>query len=588
MHTKNVKKILRVVLLCLAGAVLLVCPAAGQVPGLISYQGRLAVGGTNFTGTGQFKFALVSGNGATVYWFSSPDANADNQPDSSVSLAVNAGLFSVYLGDTNLPGMALLPAWVFTNPAVCLRIWANDGVHGGQRLAPDQPIGAAGYAMMAAAVADGSITPAKLSASAAAQLTASLSSQVAALTAQVQALSAQVSSLTNQGGGTPVAGITLSSTDPADAGFLAQGYQMMATLPSPGWSTSLADGEPSARSRHSGLWTGSSFLVWGGILGDGGETSSGGVYRPDSDAWQAVSTINAPSPRGLHTALWSGQEMLVWGGYGGGAFLKTGGRFKPAVQAWSAMNTSGAPEGRADHVAVWTGSRLVIWGGRSLNGLLGDGGIYDPVADQWSALNLANPPAARKGASAVWTGSGVLIWGGVSELGALGSGALLVFGANGLSANWRAVSQVKAPAGRSGHSAVWTGSKLLVWGGKSGSTLLGDGAAYDPVSDGWSAISAASAPAPRASHAAVWTGREMLVFGGEISSGTAGDGAAYDPAADRWRPLSGLGDPQPRRSSAAAWSGSELLLFGGLANDQPLAGLQRLNPQPDWYLFRKP
>ena len=32
-----------------------------QVPQLLNYQGRIAVNGTNFTGTGQFKFALVDG-----------------------------------------------------------------------------------------------------------------------------------------------------------------------------------------------------------------------------------------------------------------------------------------------------------------------------------------------------------------------------------------------------------------------------------------------------------------------------------------------------------------------------------------------
>src|SRR6266852_2274276 len=34
-----------------------------QVPQMLNYQGRVAVGGTNFTGTGQFKFALVSSPG---------------------------------------------------------------------------------------------------------------------------------------------------------------------------------------------------------------------------------------------------------------------------------------------------------------------------------------------------------------------------------------------------------------------------------------------------------------------------------------------------------------------------------------------
>src|SRR5258708_14442776 len=47
-------------LLALAGA------ATAQVPSVISYQGRLLVGGRDFSGTGQFKFALVSpGTNAT-------------------------------------------------------------------------------------------------------------------------------------------------------------------------------------------------------------------------------------------------------------------------------------------------------------------------------------------------------------------------------------------------------------------------------------------------------------------------------------------------------------------------------------------
>ena len=32
-----------------------------QVPPMISYQGRITASGTNFTGTGQFAFALVDG-----------------------------------------------------------------------------------------------------------------------------------------------------------------------------------------------------------------------------------------------------------------------------------------------------------------------------------------------------------------------------------------------------------------------------------------------------------------------------------------------------------------------------------------------
>ena len=80
----------------------------------------------------------------------------------------------------------------------------------------------------------------------------------------------------------------------------------------------------------------------------------------------------------------------------------------------------------------------------------------------------------------------------------------------------------------------------------------------------------------------------MIIFGGETSSGTAADGAAYNPTTDHWRALSAAGAPLPRSGAAAAWSGAELLVFAGLSGGQPQAALQRLNPQPPWYLYRKP
>jgi len=49
--------------LTVSTALLLHSPLArAQVPQLLNYQGRIAVNGTNFTGTGEFKFALVSGS----------------------------------------------------------------------------------------------------------------------------------------------------------------------------------------------------------------------------------------------------------------------------------------------------------------------------------------------------------------------------------------------------------------------------------------------------------------------------------------------------------------------------------------------
>ena len=51
----------------LAAFLLAAAPVArAQIPQLINYQGRVAVGGVNFDGAGQFKFALVEGAGVNT------------------------------------------------------------------------------------------------------------------------------------------------------------------------------------------------------------------------------------------------------------------------------------------------------------------------------------------------------------------------------------------------------------------------------------------------------------------------------------------------------------------------------------------
>jgi hypothetical protein len=134
---------------------------------------------------------------------------------------------------------------------------------------------------------------------------------------------------------------------------------------------------------------------------------------------------------------------------------------------------------------------------------------------------------------------------------------------------WRALAPSPLSP-RSNPIAVWTGSKMLVWGGSVSAEvapgvrdidLAADGAAYDPARDRWERI--ATAPmdasirtAPRM-EASAWTGRELLVWAGPAYGGTA-----YDPASDTWRnlPPSPLSGP---RSAFAAWTGRELLVWSG-------------------------
>ena len=55
---------------------------------------------------------------------------------------------------------------------------------------------------------------------------------------------------------------------------------------------------------------------------------------------------------------------------------------------------------------------------------------------------------------------------------------------------------------------------MVVWGGQKDGAPLADGARYDPLTDTWTATAGTSAPGERAGHAAVWTGTKMLVWGG--------------------------------------------------------------------------
>jgi hypothetical protein len=139
-------------------AVLGVAALQALVPQAINYQGRVIVGSTNFDGTGRFKFALVDAGGTTTFWSNDGSSVAGSEPVAAVSLPVGNGLYSVLLGDAALPNMQPVPPAVFNHAGVYLRVWFDDGIHGSQRLAPDQRLASVGYAMVAGSVPDGAIT----------------------------------------------------------------------------------------------------------------------------------------------------------------------------------------------------------------------------------------------------------------------------------------------------------------------------------------------------------------------------------------------------------------------------------------------
>src|SRR6185503_10136499 len=66
-------------------------------------------------------------------------------------------------------------------------------------------------------------------------------------------------------------------------------------------------------------------------------------------------------------------------------------------------------------------------------------------------------------------------------------------------------------------------------------TYFGDGKRYNPSSDTWTSLNQVGAPGERMGHTAIWTGSEMIVWGGEnnttVGLNTMG---RYSPAANTW------------------------------------------------------
>ena len=57
---------------------------------------------------------------------------------------------------------------------------------------------------------------------------------------------------------------------------------------------------------------------------------------------------------------------------------------------------------------------MIIWGGGSSRGTWwsSDAGRFNLTTNAWSAIDTTNAPGGRTGASVVWTGSKLIIWGG--------------------------------------------------------------------------------------------------------------------------------------------------------------------------------
>ncbi|HZQ78479.1 MAG TPA: hypothetical protein VFE55_14175 [Acidimicrobiia bacterium] len=280
--------------------------------------------------------------------------------------------------------------------------------------------------------------------------------------------------------------------------------------------------------------------------------------------------------RGRHgaSAVWTGREMVVWGGAwrAGNAsiWLDDGAAYDPAGDRWRPLARSPlAP--RSDAVIAWTGHEVLIWGGQKQGSLEGfgdeydDGALYDPARDTWKPMAIW-PLASRYGARAVWTGTRLVVWGGASaEAGdqppPLADGAAYDPGSN----RWTKLAAAPLAGRIAPLGAARAGAALLSWGlgpfDGDRRAPVSDSAVYDPIGNRWSPAAAAPAPPKK-----TWCFDAPGCVGVDTGSRVvfAGQGLAWDPAGDRWTTVAPgpLADPA-LEGKASAWTGSRVMLWGG-------------------------
>ena len=188
---------------------------------------------------------------------------------------------------------------------------------------------------------------------------------------------------------------------------------------------------------------------------------------------------------------------------------------------------------------------------------------------------FSQPYDFPNGHSTVWTGSELLVWGG-DDLNAdknMPRGMRYMPGTR----KTTPISIVGAPSARRNHLALWIGSEMIIWGGISSNyDATGgysdqeekNGAIYTPSSDSWRKMSIAGAPDSRNRCSVLWTGKEMIIWGGERNIYGRVEwfntGSIYDPSLDKWRQVSTRDAPVERSGHLAIWTGSEMIIWGGL------------------------
>jgi N-acetylneuraminic acid mutarotase len=320
--------------------------------------------------------------------------------------------------------------------------------------------------------------------------------------------------------------------------------------------------EPVALPYGDNVWTGRQLIVFGRVpltkQTYNPSKNAAIAYNAATNSWR---TLSPPTQRGAVAgccqAVWTGKEMLVFG-----ANLA----YDPTTNTWRPLPRS-VPSG----IVLWTGREAIGWGGGCCGDASSSGAAYNPASGRYRVLPRS-PLAPSQRPLGAWTGHElILLVSGFDPDGTPYPARLARAAAYDPATNsWRRLPPLPARSLRFATGAAWDGHELLVVGAGSG---MRRSYAYAPATNRWRQL--ASMPVDRSDAAVLWTGSRLVVWGGENGRGrTVRDGLAYAPKTDRWAAIARA--PLRTDGTSVAWTGKSLLVFGGVIGASEATGNQQV------------
>jgi hypothetical protein len=279
----------------------------------------------------------------------------------------------------------------------------------------------------------------------------------------------------------------LAGTNPGSDGTyihsteLAESYNPVSDT----WRTLATPPETPSYCRRDAVWTGTEMLVWGCKLL---------AFDPAKNEWRRL-----PDPPTRHgIAVWTGRELIGWGGGCCGDASDDGSAYDPVTSTWRKI--APAPiGGQQSPDGAWTGRELVILSGQDPEGKPVGGAAYNPTTDTWR--RIADLPGRYVAGQAFYRD------GNVYAVGVRPSGTSLLQ-LDLERDTWKDLGWLAESPG----SAVLAGNRLVMLGGERARSA---GVLYF-FSPGATVPVLVPSLAQGDDPVVVWTGRRVLVWGGTI------------------------------------------------------------------------